>query len=136
MANILVVDDEDRMAAFIASLLKKDGHEVQRANHGVKALEMLGVKHAAEGDLPDLIVLDVMMPEVDGYEVARILNDTDSTSSIPILMLTGKGQPSETVEMTPNIKLYLEKPFDPHNFLDMVAAIIGDSGKSAPPPEA
>ena len=123
------------MAAFIETLLKKEGHKVRKVYNGAKALEVLGVKEAnsAGVPLPDLIVLDVMMPEVDGFTVARLLDKDPNTNSIPILMLTAKGQPSESTELPPNIKLYLEKPFDPESLCEMVSVILQDSGKSGPP---
>lgn len=123
------------MAAFVETLLKKEGHTVRKVFDGAKALEILGVKEASSAgvSLPDLIVLDVMMPEVDGFTVARLLDKDPNTSAIPILMLTAKGQPGESADLPPNIKLYLEKPFDPESLCEMVSVILEDSGKSAPP---
>jgi DNA-binding response OmpR family regulator len=122
------------MSHFIEGILKREGHEVHKVSHGAKALELLGVKQGKSSKTitPELIILDVMMPEIDGYAVAKMLHEDDRTQSIPILMLTGKGQPPDNVQMTPNIKVYLEKPFDPHNLCDMIAAIIGESPTGKP----
>ena len=79
---ILVVDDEPRMIGFIRMNLELEGHRVIEAHNGLEALEAIRTK------LPDVVLLDVMMPELDGFETLRMLREF---SSIPVIMLTAKG---------------------------------------------
>ena len=85
-ARILVVDDRERTVRAIQRVLQKEGYEVLTAFDGVT-----GLKKICE-EKPDLIILDVMMPGMDGYEVCRRLQRDPATARIPVLMLTGKGR--------------------------------------------
>ena len=85
-ACILVVDDNTSLVRLAAVLLEKSGYKVLSAFDGQAGLRI------AREELPDLIILDIVMPKMDGYEVARLLQDDPRTSSIPLLMLTVKGQ--------------------------------------------
>ena len=107
MANILVVDDEKDVVELLKFLLEKDGYVVATAHNGREALESTGK------NVPDLILLDVMMPEMDGYTVQTRLLDNPATREIPIIILTAKGQLRDVFAMSPNVKAYIEKPFDP-----------------------
>lgn len=84
-AKILVVDDEKMTVSIVTGVLKKHGYEVYAAYNGVQGLEK------AKEVLPDLIILDIMMPLMDGYEVSYRLKNSANTAKIPILMLTAKG---------------------------------------------
>lgn len=84
--RILVVDDNRSVVRIIQVLLQKEGFEVLTAFDGPEAL------HKAREKKPDLIILDVVMPRMDGYEVCRLLQDDPDTAAIPVLMLTVKGQ--------------------------------------------
>ena len=84
-AKILVVDDEKMTVSIVSGVLKKHGYEVYTAYNGVTGLEK------AKEVIPDLIILDIMMPLMDGYEVSYRLKNSSATSQIPILMLTAKG---------------------------------------------
>jgi len=85
-ARILVVDDRERTVRAIQRILQKEGYEVLTAFDGVT-----GLKKICE-EKPDLIILDIMMPGMDGYEVCRRLQRDPATARIPVLMLTGKGR--------------------------------------------
>ena len=85
-ARILVVDDRERTVRAIQRVLQKEGYEVLTAFDGVT-----GLKKICE-EKPDLIILDVMMPGMDGYEVCRRMQRDPATARIPVLMLTGKGR--------------------------------------------
>lgn len=107
MAKILVVDDEKDVVELLKFLLEKDGHQVTTAYNGREALESVAKAK------PELILLDVMMPEMDGYTVqTQLLNNAD-TRNIPIIVLTAKGQLKDVFAMSTNVKAYMEKPFDP-----------------------
>ena len=107
MAKILVVDDEKDVVELLKFLLEKDGYTVATAYNGREALT------AANENIPDLILLDVMMPEMDGYTVQTQLLDNPKTREIPIIILTAKGQLRDVFAMSANVKAYIEKPFDP-----------------------
>ena len=86
--RILVVDDEPRMIGFIRMNLELEGYQVIEAHNGLEALE------AIRTQLPDLVLLDVMMPQLDGFETLRMLREF---SSIPVIMLTARGKEDDKV---------------------------------------
>ena len=91
-ANILVVDDEIDVAKVVSSRLEKAGFGVSAASNGKNALE------AVKKSLPDLILLDIMMPGMDGYEVADKLRKDSRTSLVPIIMLTAKAATQDKIK--------------------------------------
>jgi CheY-like chemotaxis protein len=107
VAKILVVDDERDVVELLKFLLEKDGYQVVTAYNGREALDV------TNQSAPDLILLDVMMPEMDGYTVQTQLLDDPKTKQIPIIILTAKGQLRDVFAMSSNVKAYIEKPFDP-----------------------
>lgn len=122
IAKILVVDDEDDMSTLIRMLLEKDGHRVSTAFDGEEALNVLGVNLPdAEAALPDLVVLDVMMPKINGYEVSQRMADYPPTGRIPVIILTAKGRLRESFVHSPNVKIFLEKPFSQVTMREAVA---------------
>lgn len=98
--RILIVDDEPHILRTLEDLLAAEGYIVYKAADGKKALEQ------ADAMLPDLIILDVMMPKLDGFEVLKRLKKSDKTMDIPIIMLTVK---STTQDVEQGIRLYAEK---------------------------
>ncbi|MEK7744246.1 MAG: response regulator [Elusimicrobiota bacterium] len=120
MASILVVDDERDVVTLIKFLLEKDGHTVSTAYNGAEALEIL----FAAAPKPDLVILDVMMPQVDGYTASRRLADNPATRPVPILILTAKGQMKDLFDSSPNVASYVEKPFDPKTLREMVKTVL------------
>ena len=80
---ILVVDDEERMSRFIRLNLEHDGFKVVEANRGMKAIQQI------RDQMPDLVLLDVMMPDLDGFEVLQLVRES---SQVPVIMLTAKGK--------------------------------------------
>ena len=121
----MVVDDEKDVVTLIRFLLEKDGHEVIEAYHGADALAKLGVEPKKEGvPLPDLIILDVMMPIMDGFATATHLREYPATRPVPLVVLTAKGQMRELFEMAPNVAAYIEKPFDPKNLRDLISGML------------
>jgi CheY-like chemotaxis protein len=126
MAAIMVVDDEPEIVTLLSFVLEQDGHTVASAGHGVEALEKLGVEPAKhELALPDLIVLDIMMPVMDGYQLNMRLQTEARTAGIPILVLTAKGQKMRDLfEMAPNVAAYVQKPFDPKMLRELISGIL------------
>ena len=106
--KILVVDDEDQVLQLVATLLEARDHEVSKASNGEEALQTV------EADRPEAILLDIMMPGVDGATVAQRLRETPETSDIPIIFLTGLVDADEMRKRGPKIggQYFLAKPFD------------------------
>jgi two-component system KDP operon response regulator KdpE len=114
--KILVVDDERRMVGFIRLNLEQDGFEVIEAYNGTKALERL------RDSLPDLILLDVMMPDIDGFEVLRTIREI---SQVPVIMLTAKGEEEDIVKgLELGADDYVTKPFSPRELVSRVKAVL------------
>ena len=104
--DILVVDDEPDLRELIDYNLAQLGHRVQTAGNGLKAIEMI------ESSMPDIVILDVMMPGLTGIEVAQRLRAGTHTSSIPIIMLTAKAQEAHELEgLNAGADDYITKPF-------------------------
>ncbi|MCC7130112.1 MAG: DNA-binding response regulator [Anaerolineae bacterium UTCFX2] len=114
--KILVVDDEERMVRFIRLNLEHDGFRVIEAFNGTQAINKV------RSNLPDLVLLDVMMPDIDGFEVLRILRET---SSIPVIMLTAKGEEGDRVRgLELGADDYITKPFSPRELVSRVRAVL------------
>lgn len=121
MARVLVVDDEKDVVELVKFLLERDGHQVLEAFNGREALERAFAEH------PDLIILDIMMPEMDGYTVNARLTETESTRRIPVIILTAKGQMRDVFEMASNVAFYMEKPFDPKHLREKIQEVLAKS---------
>ena len=126
MSTILVVDDEPEIVTLLRFVLEKDGYRILEAGNGQIALERLGVQPPdPTALLPDLIILDIMMPVMDGYTLNSRLQKEPKTQTIPILVLTAKGQKMRDLfEMAPNVAAYVQKPFDPKMLRELIAGIL------------
>jgi len=114
--RILVVDDEPRMIGFIRMNLELEGHQVHEAHNGMEALE------AIRKQLPDVVLLDVMMPEMDGFETLRLLREF---SNIPVIMLTAKGDENDKVYgLELGADDYVTKPFGPKELSSRIRAVL------------
>lgn len=117
--KILVVDDEPEILRLVESRLRADQYETLGASDGKMCLEIARREH------PDLIVLDVMMPVMDGLEALRILKRTSGTSSIPVIMLTQKGETSFIMDAQGwGASDYIPKPFLPEDLLKTIKRYI------------
>ncbi len=113
--RILVVDDEERMVRFIRMNLEHDGFQVMEALNGKQAIDKLR-------DTPDLILLDVMMPDLDGFEVLETIR---GVSSVPVIMLTAKGEEDDRVRgLELGADDYITKPFSPRELVSRVKAVL------------
>lgn len=113
---ILVVDDEERMARFIRLNLEHDGFQVVEAHKGMEAINELRTK------MPDVILLDVMMPDIDGFEALQLIRET---SSVPVIMLTAKGEEDDRVKgLELGADDYVTKPFSPRELVSRVRAVL------------
>lgn len=116
MKRILVVDDEPRMIGFIRMNLELEGYQVVEAHDGLQALE------AIRTQLPDLVLLDVMMPNLDGFEMLRMLREFSST---PVIMLTAKSEEDDRIQgLELGADDYITKPFSPRELSSRVKAVL------------
>ncbi|MDQ7828705.1 MAG: response regulator transcription factor [Armatimonadota bacterium] len=121
MARILVVDDEPHIVELVRYNLEREGFEVLTAGDGREALRQVG-----EG-APDLVILDLMLPEVDGFEVCRQIR---GTSAVPILMLTARGRELDRIAgFELGADDYVTKPFSPRELVARVRAILRRAGR-------
>jgi len=123
---VLLIEDNDTNRHLATFLLEKIGCEVRYASDGANGLSM------AESSLPTLIILDIQMPEMDGYEVAARLKSRPATAKIPILVVTSYAQSGDRQRaMALGVADYLEKPFEPDDFINRVVRLLPSQ---LPPP--
>lgn len=121
MARILVVDDEKDSADMMRFILEHSGHTVTVAYNGAEALEELGVDpEKPEASLPDLVLLDVMMPIVDGHTVSVKMRQCPRTERLPIIVVTAHGDALHLFTDAPNVAGCQHKPFDPDELKKLV----------------
>ena len=121
--KILVVDDETELLKAISILLKTSGYEVVTAQDGQESLEK------AKSLSPDLIVLDILMPKMDGYEVCRLLKFDEKYKSIPIIMLTAKVQDiDKAMGKKVGADDYIAKPFETQDLIDKIKMYLTNPG--------
>lgn len=124
MAKILVVDDEPHVVELVAFNLRREGYTVVSAKNGAEALVVVEREH------PDLVILDVMMPIMDGVQVAETLKANEATSDIPIVMLTAKAQDSDILEgLVAGAEVYLPKPFSPTELSRVVKSLLPEASR-------
>lgn len=117
--HVLVVEDEEDILELVRYNLAKVGHHVTGVTTGEAGLK------AARSDPPDLVLLDLMLPGVDGLEVCRLLRREDATRSVPIVMLTARGEESDVVKgLETGADDYVTKPFSPKVLLARINAVL------------
>ncbi len=118
MYKILVVDDESALRLLVRGTLEIGGYHILEADNGLKALELTAEER------PDLIILDVMMPGITGYEVCKRIKEDPDTASAKVLILTAKGQQiDKEMAQAALADYFLSKPFSPVDLLTMVEEI-------------
>ena len=121
--TVLVVDDDPVIQKLLQVNFEMEGYDVITAGDGEEGLAKAQAEH------PDAVVLDVMMPKMDGLEVARRLKGDDATKAIPIILLSAKAQQADVqAGQATGADEYLTKPFDPLELLQRVGALIERSG--------
>ena len=122
--KILAIDDENDVLLIIKTALKGEGYEVNTASNGFDGLAL------AEDMHPDLILLDLRMPEMDGMEVLERLRDNDKTQDIPVIILTGISDKNKIREaLDQGITYYIVKPFECHDLISKINIAIKSSGE-------
>jgi len=118
-SKILIVEDEKDFARALELLLSAKGYDVDSANEGLTGLEK-----ARQGN-PDLIILDVMLPKINGYKIARLLKFDDKYKHVPIIMLTARAEEKdEQIGMETGADIYMTKPLDNKELLKNIAKLL------------
>ena len=126
--KILVVDDEKDIVELLQYNLEKEGYKISAVFSGEQCLENV------KTELPDLILLDLMLPEIDGLDVCKILKSNSRTSNIPIIMLTAKGEETDIVlGLELGADDYITKPFKVRELLARVKAVLRRAKNNIPP---
>lgn len=121
--NILLADDHPDIIAVTTTMLEQEGFKVRAALDGKRALKLL------EEENPDLVILDIRMPEINGLELARKLKADPETSSIPVLLLTARIQYDEVrAGYHARADYYLKKPFTKADLMSAVKSLLGQDG--------
>jgi DNA-binding response OmpR family regulator len=117
--KILIAEDSSTVRTLVAARLIADGFEVLQAADGEEALTL------AKESRPDLVVLDKMMPKLDGFEVVRALREDPETSSVPIVMLTDRTSEADVLGgLGLGVEEYMPKPFSPHELSIRVRRVL------------
>ena len=126
VARILIVEDEPNIIKLISIRLERLGHSINEADNGVAALEIV------RASMPDLILLDVMIPVLNGFQVLQQLKADPTTASIPVLMLTARGHERDIVAgIEGGADDYIVKPFSFPELISRVSSALARHGVSA-----
>ena len=118
-AKIMIVDDEMHLARILQFTLEHAGYDVVTAFDGREALDSL------ESEKPDLVILDLMLPIVDGYKVCNIMKNGEKYSDTPVIILSARDFEREKLEEPLNADLLMEKPFNTEYLLGEIARLLG-----------
>ena len=123
--KILIADDEPNIVAALEFLLQRSGYEVHVARNGDEALKLVEATH------PDLVLLDVMMPQKSGYEVCMRIRERADWRHIKIIMLSAKGRDAEVSKgLSMGADIYVTKPFSTRELMDRIRDLLGQSTAS------
>ena len=122
--TIVIADDQPNLRRVLERLLRSEGYEVHNAADGKQALSLI------RSIRPDLVVLDIMMPEMDGGDVAAALRDDPQTADIPIIFLTGKDRNDDMGRsFRSGGDMFIKKPFSCERLLEIVNIVLMSTGK-------
>jgi DNA-binding NarL/FixJ family response regulator len=122
--RLLLIDDDPNLILLVKDYLEFRGYEVVTAENGQEALDVL------DKDTPDMIICDVMMPQMDGYSLVEHVRKNPRTSWIPVLFLSAKGQSQDRVKgLNTGADVYMVKPFEPEELVAQVESSLKQSGR-------
>ncbi|MGC9524202.1 MAG: response regulator transcription factor [Limnospira sp.] len=122
--RLMLVDDDPNLVVLVRDYLEFRGYEVVTAENGKKALERL------EYEVPDLIICDIMMPEMDGYTLVNLIRENPRLSWIPVLFLSAKGQSQDKVKgLNTGADVYIVKPFEPEELIAQVESSLRQAAR-------
>ena len=122
--KLLLIDDDPNLILLVKDYLEFRGYEVMAAGNGREALEILNL------NLPDMIICDVMMPEMDGYAFVDKIRQDSRTSWIPIMFLSAKGQSQDKIKgLTTGADIYMIKPFEPEELVAQVESSLKQANR-------
>ncbi len=116
--SVLIVDDDPRLREFVRANLEFDGYSVREAGSAEEGLSAL------EEESPDLILLDVMMPQMDGWEMLRRVHERHGVGAIPVIMFTGKAEEGADEATARGAQAFIGKPFDPHQLIERAKQLL------------
>jgi DNA-binding response OmpR family regulator len=122
--KILIVDDEVHLARILQFTLEHVGYEVMTAYDGVEAIEI------ARSQRPDLVILDLMLPVMDGYKVCNILKNDDDFKELPIIILSARDLKRECIEEPLQADLFMEKPFNTGILIEKISELLTSRSES------
>jgi twitching motility two-component system response regulator PilH len=126
MARILIVDDSPSQLMGIRRIVEKLGHDALTAEDGAAGVE------AAKRELPDLILMDVVMPNLNGFQATRSISREPTTRHIPVILVTTKDQDTDRVwGMRQGAKAYITKPFSETELSELIAQYLGGGASAA-----
>ncbi len=126
--RILMVDDERDLVFATKLYLEAEEYEVLAAYDGHQALQILD----AQEQLPDLVILDVFMPRMSGWDVLRLIRGSERTRALPVIMLTAAGQDADKARgWDLGVDWYQTKPFDPKDLLIVIERVLAGAGEQA-----
>ena len=117
--KIMIVDDEMHLARILQFTLEHEGYDVVTAFDGREGLDTL------EREAPDLVILDLMLPVVDGYKICNIIKNSDRFKDTPVIILSARDFGREELDEPLNADLLMEKPFNTEHLLDEISRLLG-----------
>ena len=117
MQKILIVEDEQMIADMVTMVLKARGYEVIHTPDGSKAIVMAAVHQ------PSLIILDIMLPGLDGFSIQNKLYEDETLKKIPVIMMTSKSQMEDVFKTAPNVAAFIAKPFSMKELMEKVTSV-------------
>ncbi len=128
--KILIVDDDPEITTLLALIMKHVGYESIECNDATQAYDVCA------REMPDCILLDLMMPGIDGWKLLEIFNAADGLRDIPVVVLTGNVNADRENLVARGVKGFLVKPFDPHVLIKLIDRLLAEAEGEIEPAEA
>ncbi|OGS22640.1 MAG: hypothetical protein A2252_03410 [Elusimicrobia bacterium RIFOXYA2_FULL_39_19] len=124
--TILIIEDDKEVQTLLRFILEKEGYNIIQVENGREALEILGIeKTGKDVIIPDIVLLDIMLPEVDGYTILKKMELVPALFDLPVVVVTAKPLMSDLFLMSRNVKHFFSKPFNTKMLRDKIKELIG-----------